>query len=107
MNVAAFSGPERRHHKLFITRNTEYHVRDGLVIAVRKRGASDWVSTHSALGMSVRGKIGPSSVVPLPGEPQAGDRLYLASDHKDMITSTIDAVERPKKEIVAAYPRAA
>lgn len=101
---AAFAGPERRHHKLFVTRNTEYHVRDGRVVAVRKRGSGEWVRTHSSLGMEIKGKVEKDSLVPLPGEPQEGDRLYLASDHKDMVTSTVVSVERPPKEIVAIYP---
>jgi len=104
MDTAAFAGPERRHHKLYITRNTEYHVRGSRVIAVRKLGSTDWLTTHSALDMTIQGRVGPDSIVPQPGAPEPGDRLYLVSGHKAVVTSAIVAVERPPKDLVAAYP---
>ena len=30
-----YQGPDRRIHRVFVTRNTEYHVRAGVCVAVR------------------------------------------------------------------------
>jgi hypothetical protein len=95
---------ERRHYKLFITRNTEYHVHDGRVVAVRPRGSARFLEAHSALGMSIKGRIERGSLMPLPGEPTPGERLYLASGKNDLVTSTIVSIERPARETVAEYP---
>ena len=104
MDTAEFAGPDRRHHKLYVTRNTEYHVRDGRVIAVRKRGSSEWLTDHSALDMTIQGRVLADSVVPQPGFPEPGDRLYLVAGVKSVVTSSIVAIERPPKEAVRAYP---
>ena len=43
-------------------------------------------------------------MVPNPGEPRLGEALYFASDGRDLITSPLEGVERPSKELVKAYP---
>ena len=102
-----FFGPERRRHKLYVTRNTEYHVRDGRVIAVRERGRRIWVPDHRAIGMLVLGSIRGDSMVPKREEPAPGNRMYLAEESgrgpHDLVTSTVLAVERPPREVVAEY----
>jgi hypothetical protein len=95
---------ERRRHQVFITRNTEYHVRSGRVVAVRERHSGEWLQDHAALDMEVRGHIDREGVVPLPGAPACGQRLYLARGDRDVVTSTVAAIERPPKELVAEYP---
>ena len=106
-----FFGPDRRRHKLYVTRNTEYHVRDGHVIAVRERGRRIWVPEHRAIGMLVIGRIRGDSMVPKHEDPEVGDRMYLADEGgrgpHNLVTSTVLAVERPAREVVAAYPSAA
>ena len=99
-----FSGPDRRHHTLFVTRNTEYHVRDGFVVAVRTRGEPGWLTEHKALGLRIGGRVEPGSMFPLAGTPGPGERLYLAKDKRELVTSTILSIERPARELVAAYP---
>ncbi len=103
-----FFGPDQRHHKLYVTRNTEYHVRDGRVIAVRERGRRIWVPDHRAIGMFVLGRIRGDSMVPKREDPEPGDRMYLAEEGgkgpQDLVTSTVLAIERPAREVVAAYP---
>ena len=100
----SFQGPERRHHKVFVTRNTEYHVRAGVVVAVRPRGTNQWLDQHDALHMQLQGRIGAESRLPLPGVPEPGERMYLARGTSDVVTSTIVAVERPAKVLVEQYP---
>jgi hypothetical protein len=42
--------------------------------------------------------------VPNPGEPQPGEALYFATDGRDLVTSPLEKVERPAKELTLAYP---
>jgi hypothetical protein len=100
----SFQGPERRRHKLYVTKNTEYHVRDGIVVAVRERGQEDWDVKHSAVGLAICGRIESGTYAPIEGDPTPGDRLYLAAGDDDVVTSTVIAVERPAREAVASYP---
>ncbi len=107
MSTVEFNGPERRRHKLFITRNSEYHVRDGRVIAVRERRRRCWLLDHRAIGMRVLGRLRGDTIAPTPSEPEVGDRMYLADGDerspKDLVTSLVLAVERPPREVVAEY----
>lgn len=104
----AFRGEDRRRHRVFVTRNTEYHVRDGYIVAARDRKDGRWLE-HAALGMQVRGHVERDGLIPKRGDPEAGQRLYLARPEgsHDIVTSVVVAIERPAKEIVATYPRVA
>src|SRR5258706_4962888 len=92
--------PERRIHKVFVTRNTEYHVRRGQVVAVRRRGTSEWLTGHSAMNLAVEGHVEAGGFAPQPGAPSPGERLYLARPGKDVLTSTVVSIERPEKALV-------
>ena len=41
--------PERRRHRVYVTRNTEYHFRDGFCVAVRDRRSGDFLQGHLAV----------------------------------------------------------
>ena len=99
-----FSGAERRHRKVFITKHTEYHVAHGQVVAIRTRGSKDWIATHSAFGMKVIGSIPEGTYLPQIGQPKPGQRLYLALTDNDVVTSPLIAILRPNKATVAEYP---
>ena len=98
------AGVERRRHLVYVTLNTEYHVRGGQVVAVRKRGERDFLPAHTALHTEVKGHVEGNALLPVPGPAQPGQRLYLARPGKDVVTSKVLAVERPAKEIVVHYP---
>ena len=104
MSYSRYSGAERRTHKVFVTKNTEYHVRAGMVVAVRPRGSKEWLSEHSALSMMVQGFILPGTFLPQAGSPKPGQRAYLAINGDDVVTSAIVAIVRPPKSTVAEYP---
>jgi len=108
MNQSAtpFAGFERRQHAVFVTRNSEYHVRRGRVVAVRRRGESRWSAHHAALRMRLDGHVGPQGNAPAPGAPVLGERLFLVGDHDSMVTSSVVALERPTRETVSEYPSA-
>jgi hypothetical protein len=102
-----FRGSERRRHRVFLTRNTEYHFRDGMCIAVRDRRTGEWLPGHLALRRQLFGSIRffiNGALLPNPGEPRVGEALFFASGGRDLITSPLESVERPAKELVEDYP---
>jgi hypothetical protein len=113
-----YRGPERRRHRVFVTRNTEYHFRDGFCIAVRDRRTGDFLEGHLALHRRVdgglrffsNGGIKPNNGVPMPGESlyfsgEGRDSQGQAARNRELVTSPLEAVERPARELVDAYPR--
>jgi hypothetical protein len=101
------SGPERRRHRVYLTRNTEYHFRDGFCVAVRDRRTNEFLHGHLALRRRIHGGLKffmNGAIVPNMGEPQPGEALYFAYEGRDLVTSPLEAVERPAKNVVAAYP---
>jgi len=102
-----YSGHERRRHRVFLTRNTEYHFRDGMCIAVRDRRTGEWLPGHLALRRTLFGSIKfflNGSILPSPGEPRLGEALFFASGGRDLITSPLEGIERPPRELVDDYP---
>ncbi len=103
----AYGGPERRRHKMFVTRNTEYHFRDALCVAVRDRRSGSWLVAHMALLRKLGGAVRyQTNGVPVPSlaEPNVGDALFFDDDGRDLVTSSVCAVERPPKDVVQSYP---
>ncbi len=100
-----YDGDERRVHKVFITKNTEYHAKKGRIVAVRPRGAKEWLATHQALDMAIEGSIPTGTYLPTPNAPKPGARLYLATTGNDVVTSPVVAIVRPPKATVNEYPK--
>lgn len=101
-----YRGSDRRIHKVFVTRNTEYHVRQDQCIGVRDRRSGEWLKAHLALRSKISGSIRFSregGVVPNEGRPQIGDSLFFQASGRDLVTSSILAVERPQKLTVQTY----
>lgn len=102
-----YVGSERRIHRVFVTKNTEYHVRRQTCVAVRDRESGDWVAAHFALNRPVIGSIrffqtgGLSSA---PALPRVGESMYFEDSGRDLVTSAVISVERPNRDIVARYP---
>ncbi|HXN31643.1 MAG TPA: hypothetical protein VN894_07275 [Polyangiaceae bacterium] len=102
-----YRGPERRRHRVFVTRNTEYHFRDGVCVAVRDRRTGGFLHGHLALCRPLHGGIrffANGAISPNPGEPRPGESLYFASEERDLVTSPLERIERPTKELARAYP---
>ncbi len=103
-----YAGPERRRHRVYVTRNTEYHFRDGFCVAVRDRRTGEFLHGHLALRRRLQGglKFFPSGgIAANPGEPRPGEALcFDAPDDRDLVTSPLERVARPNKELIAAYP---
>lgn len=97
---------ERRVHKVFITRNTEYHVRDKTCVAVRDRRSGEWLRAHLALRSKLSGSIrfAPAGQLePNAGIPEVGESLFFHASGRDLVTSTILAINRPAKDTLLAY----
>ena len=103
-----YGGAERRRHRVFVTRNTEYHFRDGICVAVRDRRTGGFLHGHLALSRPLHGGIRffpNGAIAPNPGEPQPGESLYFANEERDLVTSPLERIERPSKELTRAYRR--
>jgi hypothetical protein len=106
VNGEAYAGPERRRHRVYITRNTEYHVRDRTCVAVRDRRTGDFMQGHLALERQIEGGLRffrNGSIAPNVGEPRPGESLYFASQGRDLVTSPLESVERPAKDVARTY----
>jgi hypothetical protein len=111
-NARAYVGPERRRNQVLVTRNSEYHCRDGACVGVRDRRTRDFVPDHPALGKRMAGGMrfsrdgGIEEATP-PESIFAGEQLCFSScdgdlEH-DIITSPLLAVERPSKDPAGRY----
>jgi hypothetical protein len=97
---------DRRIHQVFVTRNTEYHVRRDRVVAVRDRLSGLWRDTHNALFRRVTAAVqllGNGSLKVREALPRTGESL-LFDGADGAITSPVVAVERPERETVSRYP---
>jgi hypothetical protein len=99
-----YVGPERRIHKVYVTRNTEYHLRRDVCVAVKSRTPVDGpVAGHDAVNMRLEGHL-KQGMVPMPGPPKIGFRMYFARGNHDVFTSPVVDILRPSKSVVAQYP---
>ena len=97
---------ERRRHRVMVTRNTEYHLRDRLCVAVRDRRTGDFLPGHLALRRELVGgihRLASGAAIPKDDDPRPGEALYFLADGLDLVTSPLVKVERPAKEIVRRY----
>jgi hypothetical protein len=102
----AYTGPDRRIHRVFVTRNTEYHVRRDTCVGVRDRQTGTWLQQHFALNLPVAGAIrffDGGAMRANPGLPQIGESIYFEAAGRDLVTSSVVSVERPAPDTVAQY----
>ncbi len=109
-----YQGNDRRRHHVYVTRNTEYHLRDGVCVAVRDRSSRAFRAAHIALNLRMEGgvRIYPNgAMIPNVENPVEGDAIFFThvgpeGDMKQIVTSRLERVDRPAKTIVALYPPA-
>lgn len=97
---------ERRIHKVFVTRNTEYHVRKNLCVGVRDRNTGRWLSGHIALKSEVAGGLSflrTGAVRATDSLPGVGESLFFCREGRDLVTSPIVSIERPPRAVVHGY----
>ena len=108
----SYQGTERRRHRIYVTRNTEYHLRDGVCVAVRDRHTNTFRDAHVAINLKVEGgvRLFPNgAAVPNVPQPGVGDALFFSQNlgptaPRQIVTSRIERIARPSKEDVQAYP---
>lgn len=103
-----YKGVERRRHAMYVTRNSEYHFRDGMCVAVRDRASGEWLPGHVALHRQLTGSLrffSNGSIRPSLGQPRVGESLFFATGGRDLVTSPLLEVDRPSKTLVADYPK--
>jgi hypothetical protein len=113
MFTTAYRGPERRRHHVYLTRNSEYHCRDDLCVAVRDLRNGQFQSDHPAIGQRMSGGIrfnedgGVASFSRRGEPPHPGENLFFSDGSADMAlrTTALRAIERPAKTVVDQYPR--
>ena len=105
-----YAGPDRRRRRVYVTQNHEYHCKDGVCIAVREVQTGTFVPKHAAVGKRVtgalvfRGRTIESIIAPEDAVP--GQRIHFAvdvEDREDVLTSSLKAILRPPREVVAQY----
>lgn len=106
MRVMQSHAVERRVHTVFVTRNTEYHVRGSLCVAVRQRDDARWESEHPAVGRSLAGALRwlRDGLMPHSERPSPGDAIYFRNGDRDLITSKLIRIDRPSRAVVESYP---
>ena len=98
---------ERRLHRVFVTRNTEYHVRKDICVAVRDRKSGDWLRGHLAVKQRVEGSLkfdNRGAIEATDTLPNVGQSLFFHAQGRDLVTSPVLAVERPPQDMVTRYP---
>lgn len=98
---------ERRVHKVFVTRNTEYHIRRDVCVAVRDRRSGEWLRGHLALRQRVHGGLKftrAGGILPNLGSPEPGESIFFHAGGRDLVTSPVLSVDRPEKVVVRQYP---
>lgn len=103
----AYLGKERRIHRVFVTRNSEYHVRRNVCVGVRDRRTGDWLSGHVALRSTVSGGLkfhDNGAISASEGLPIIGESLFFIAAGRDLITSPVLTIERPELKTVECYP---
>ena len=107
-----YQGAERRRHRVYVTRNTEYHVRDGICVAVRDRTSGSIREAHIAKGLRLEGGVriySNGAMLPNVETPSAGDAIFFThvgpeGELKQIVTSRLEKVDRPAKSLLALYP---
>ena len=108
-----YQGRERRRRFVYVTRNTEYHVMDRVCVGVRDRQSGTWQNSHLAVHRRLEGGarvLGNGAIVPSLEGPALGHAIYFnvddVEDTREIVTSRLEAIERPEIEDLMRYPAA-
>ena len=101
-----YSGPERRKRTVYVTHNTEYHLHDGVCVAVRDRHSGVFDRNHLAIGHKLEGALAQGEgLAGFHRVPQVGDSiLFSLGKMREVVTSAVERVTRPPRQLVQAYP---
>ena len=99
-----YKGKERRRHVLFVTQNTEYHLRSDRCVGVRDLWSGRWRNDHPAVGRRLFGAVlpGPTGLEPI-DHPELNCLLWFENGENDILTSRLTAITRPPRDAVVSY----
>ena len=104
---STYEGRERRQHRVYVTRNTEYHFRGETCVAVRDRKSGRFLQSHLAVQRTLSGGVkyqANGTAIPSCAPPRVGEALYFGADGRELVTSLCSSIERPERRLVASYP---
>ena len=88
----------RRRHRMFVTRNTEYHLRSDECVGVRDRETGEWFRDHAALRLRAV-KLPPIGL----DQHWLGRRIQFWGSQTDVLTSEVIQVGRPPQYCLDRY----
>lgn len=99
-----YLGKERRRHHLYVTKNTEYHLRDRLCVGVRDLWSGHWRTDHPAVGKRLFGAVRQTEkgLEPL-ARPAVDSLLWFENGDNDILTSKLTLITRPSKRCLPKY----
>ena len=107
MEIEGSHSTERRQHKMYVTRNTEYHFRGQVCVAVRDRNSGRWLESHLAVNRRLCGGVsflGKGRIAAACRPPEIGEALYFGDGRgRELVTSQLCSVTRPEKSALAQY----
>jgi hypothetical protein len=94
---------------MYVTRNTEYHFHGQTCVAVRDRNTGRFLQSHLAIARTLSGGVryqDNGTAIPSDAPPLVGEALYFGNgrDGRELVTSLCSSIERPERDLVAAYP---
>jgi hypothetical protein len=89
---------DRRRHRVFYTRHTEYHLREDECVGVRDRESGEWMIDHVAL------RLHALTIPDLRASSDwVGRRIQFWGRWSDVLTSPVVSVGRPTLDEVPCY----
>lgn len=99
-----YMGKERRRHRLFVTQNTEYHLRDRMCVGVRDLWSGQWRTDHPAVGKRLFGAVKSTDLGLEPlAKPEVDSLLWFENGDDDILTSKLTVITRPPKRCLHKY----
>ena len=112
IHTSGYSGPERRRRRVYVTKNHEYHCLDGICIAVRDIRTAAFLRKHPAVGKEASAGLrlneGGIETISPAEQARPGEHVHFVAgvdDPRDVLTSPIERMERPGREVVAESER--
>jgi hypothetical protein len=99
---------DRRLHRMFVTENSEYHLKENVCVGIRSLRSGKWITRAKALKARLIGGISSMIEVKLaaPSFPKVGESLlFMTDDGEDVVTTRIKDIRRPPREALNFYVR--
>jgi len=97
---------DRRRHKMFVTRNSEYHMRDDICVGVRNTREDRWMDRSRLLSARLMGAVDSFSTLSSSActEPAVGKFLLFVCENGELIVTTrLEVIDRPPMDAVQYY----